>query len=87
MFFVKLGKIKDAAVHNLRKIGIFHRHLLRGNIQTQFVTQNVKITFSFQPNHTPLKASGVTKYFFCCKTLNIGTNGNRATAKGLPTIP
>ena len=25
--------------------------------------------------------------FFCCKTSNTGTIGNRATAKGLPTMP
>ena len=60
---VKLGKIKDIAVHNLRTFGIFYRHLLRGNIRTQFVRQNVKITFSVQPTHAPLKTSGVTKYF------------------------
>ena len=84
---MKLDKIKDVAVHNLRKFGIFHRQLLRSNIHTQFVTQNVKITFSVQPTHEPLKTSGVAKYYFCCKTSNIGTIGNRSTAKGLPTMP
>ena len=59
---------------------------LRGNIHTQFVTENVKITFMVQPTHALLKTLGVTKYFFCCKTSNIGTIGNRATAKGLSTI-
>ena len=80
---MKLGKINDIAVHKLRKFGIFHRHLLRGNIHTQFATQNVKITFSVQPTQVPLKTSGMTKYFCCCKTSNIGTIENRATAKGL----
>ena len=83
---MKPGQIKDVAVHSLRNLGIFHRHLLRGNIHTQFFTQNVKITFFVQPTNAPLKTSGVTKYVFCCKTSNIGTIRNRATAKGLPTI-
>ena len=38
----------NVAVHNLRKFEIFRRNLLRGNIHTHFVTQNVKITFSVQ---------------------------------------
>ena len=49
---------------------------LRSNVRTQFVTQNVKMTFSDQPTHLPLKTSGVTKYFFCCKTSYKGTFGN-----------
>ena len=44
------------------------------------------MTFLVQPTHAPLKTSGVTKYFFCCKTSNIGTIRNGATAKGLPII-
>ena len=47
---MKLDKIKDVAVHNLRKFGIFHRQLLRSNIHTQFVAQNVKIMFLAQPH-------------------------------------
>ena len=54
----------NVAVHNLRKFGIFHRHLLKGNIHTQFVTQNVKITFSVQPHlRTPEKV-GCDQIFF-----------------------
>ena len=50
---------------------------VRGDVHTQFFTQNVKMTFSVQPVHPPLKTSGVAKYFFCCKTSYIGTIGNR----------
>ena len=39
-------------------------NVIRGDIHTQFVTQNVKMTFSVQPTNPHLKASGVTKYFF-----------------------
>ena len=49
---------------------------LRSNVHTQFVTQNVKMKFSDQPTYLPLKTSGVTKYFFCCKTSYKGTFGN-----------
>ena len=74
---MNLGKSKHEVVHNLRKFGIFHRHLLRDNIHTQFVTQNVKMTFSVQPTHAPLNTSGVRKYFFCCKTSNVGNRYHR----------
>ena len=57
---------------------------LRDEIHTQFVTQNVKVTFSVHP---ALKKSGVTKYFFCCNTFYIVTIGNGTTTKDLPTIP
>ena len=80
---MKLGKIKGLAV----RTGVFHRHLLKGNIHTQFATQNIRITFSIQLIQASLKTSGVTKYLFCYKALNIGTIGNRATAKDLPTMP
>ena len=59
---MKLGKIKEVAALNPRKFRIFHRHLLKGNIHTQFVTQNVKMTFSVQPTNAPLKTSCVTYY-------------------------
>ena len=59
---MKLGKIKEVAVLNPRKFRIFHRHLLKGNIHTEFVTQNVKMTFSVQPTNAPLKTSCVTYY-------------------------
>ena len=36
--------------------------LVRGDIHTQFITQNIKMTFSVQPNHPSLKTSCVTKY-------------------------
>ena len=84
---MKLDKIKDVAVHNLRKFGIFHRHLLRGNIHTQFVTQNVKITFSVQPHPRTPENIRCDQIFFCCKTSTMGTIGNRAIAKGLPAMP
>ena len=57
------------------------------NVHTQFFKQNVKMTFSVQPTNSPLKMSGVTIYFRCCKTSCIGVIGNRTTAKNLPTIP
>ena len=59
--------------------------LLGGDVHTQFLTQNIKMTFSVQPTNPLHKTLGVTKYFFCCKTSCIGTIGNRK--EGLPTIP
>ena len=65
---MKLDKIKEVAAYNLRKFGIFRRHLLRCNIDTQFVTQNVKITFSVQtpPTH-PWKRKLGPNIFFVVK--------------------
>ena len=40
---------------------------VRGDVYTQFFTQNVEMTFSLQPVHPPLKTSGVAKYFFVVK--------------------
>ena len=37
---------------------------LRGDVHTQFVTQNVKTTFLVQHTHPPLKTAGVPKYVF-----------------------
>ena len=43
--------------------------------------------FWFNPHTHPWKHQLWPNGFFCCKTTCIGTIGNRATAKGLPTIP
>ena len=38
-----------------------------GNVYTQFVRQNIKMTFLVQPTHPLQKTSDVTKYFFVVK--------------------
>ena len=58
-----------------------------GNIHTQSVTQNVKITLSVQPHPRTPENVRWDQIFFCCKTSNIGTIGNRETAKDLPSMP
>ena len=44
-----------------------HERGLRGDVHTQIVTLNVKMTFLLQLSHPPLKFSGVTKYLFVVK--------------------
>ena len=82
-----MGAPRNARFYGFRLIRTLVQLLVRGDVHTQFVTQNVKMTLSIQPIHQPLKTSGGTKYFFYCKTTYTGTIGNRATAKDLPAIP
>ena len=49
---------------NLWRHSYFSAILLRGDVHTQLVMQKVKMTFSIQPTHPPLKTLGVTKYIF-----------------------
>ena len=58
---MKLGKIKEVAVHNLRTFGIFHRHLLGGNIHV----------FGSTHPRTPENVRFDQIFFFCGKTSNI----------------
>ena len=64
-----------------------HESGLRGDVHTQIVTLNIKIDVFASTYPPTLKFSGVTKYFFRCKTSYIGTIGNTTTSKGLPAIP
>ena len=70
---------------NLWRHSYFSATLLRGDVHTQLVMQKVKMRFSIQPTHPPLKTLGVTIFFFFfCQPSYIGIIGDRATAKSLP---
>ena len=49
---------------NLWRHSYFTAILLRGDVHAQLVMQKVKMRFSIQPTHPPLKTLGVTIFFF-----------------------
>ena len=84
---MKLGKIKDVAVHSLRKFGFFHlEFFVKG--QHPFPICHAKRQNHVFGSTLPRTPENVRcdQIFFCCKAWNIGTIGNIGTAKGLPTI-